>query len=502
MAEPDDKHVFVSYVREDSRQVDALCKVLEAAGIPYWRDRISLAPGDAWRAKIKQSIRSGSLVFLACFSENSRAKDKSYMNEELTLAVDEFRQMPPGRTWLIPVRFDVGDLPEWDLGAGRGLDDLNYVDLFGEGYPAQVAALVTTIHRVMGDKRLSPASALAAVEQAASADRVDLLRRLTKEMLLEPARRIELDDLISQEVQRIMAVLNDPETVAGPLSGTNDEAVVEAARRADELWKLTEPFCASLQVAARWGTPELLDPWANGLRAFLTAPHRIEGGVDLLLAQRHLPGMVGIVTATLASVAARKWDNLRTLVVDPTVRDRYSNTPLPLVEATAPYKPFGDTDWVSLTLARAVTAGKDYAQALADFTQNRQGKLYTPASEWLHHIMRPIFTEQLADDVTYDAEFDRMEAVLGVLAQDQANVRANAGSDGRPRPYAYWFGRATWRAAHGRGNPAQELAQELATQGTRWGPLEAGLFGGDKDRAHSALEVHGQQFEEVAGRRF
>ena len=33
-----DKHVFVSYVRENSDEVDKLCEVLDAVNIPYWRD--------------------------------------------------------------------------------------------------------------------------------------------------------------------------------------------------------------------------------------------------------------------------------------------------------------------------------------------------------------------------------------------------------------------------------------------------------------------------------
>src|SRR6185369_11803800 len=119
-----------------------------------------------WKAKIREAIRGGSLVFLACFSDNSRAKDKSYMNEELTLAIEEYRKMPPGRTWLIPVRFDSGDLPEWDLGVGRVLSDLNHVDLFGPAHVAQAALLVTTIHGVMGQKQLGPAAVLEAVERA------------------------------------------------------------------------------------------------------------------------------------------------------------------------------------------------------------------------------------------------------------------------------------------------------------------------------------------------
>ena len=85
------KHVFVSYVREDSDRVDKLCAVLEAAGIPFWRDINALMPGDTWKRRIRDAIKDNSLVFLACFSENSKARDKTHMNEELTIAAEEFR---------------------------------------------------------------------------------------------------------------------------------------------------------------------------------------------------------------------------------------------------------------------------------------------------------------------------------------------------------------------------------------------------------------------------
>lgn len=311
MSQDEGKHVFVSYVREDNTDVDKLCAVLEAAKIPYWRDRTSLGPGDAWKAKIREAIRGGSLVFLACFSDSSRAKDKSHMNEELTIAVEEYRKMPPGRTWLIPVRFDPGDVPEWDLGAGRTISDLNYSDLFGDDYAPQAASLVTTIHGVMGGKQLGPAAALEAVDQATAADRAQLLKRLTKEMLVDPTRRIELDDLVSQEVQRILKVIGDPDRVAGPFGGTGDERVLRLATEALELFELTKPFCASLQVAARWGSPDGLAPWVNGIRTFVQAASTIQGGVQGLLELRHLPGMVSVMTAALACGASRRWNNSR-----------------------------------------------------------------------------------------------------------------------------------------------------------------------------------------------
>lgn len=502
MSQDQGKHVFVSYVREDNAEVDKLCAVLEAAGIPYWRDRKSLGPGDAWKAKIREAIRGGSLVFLACFSGNSRAKERSHMNEELTLAVEEYRKMPPGRTWLIPVRFDAGDVPEWDLGAGRTLSDLNYSDLFGEVYAAQAASLVTTVHAVMGAKKLGPAAALEAVEQATSADRADLLKKLTKEMLVDPTRRIELDDLVSQEVQRILKVISDPGRVAGPLVGTGDEQVVRLATEAQELLDFTKPFCSSLQVAARWGAPDTLAPWSNGIRAFVQTASKIQGGVQGLLELRHVPGMVSIMTAGVACVASRRWDNLKALVVDSSIRDRNGSKPLGLLEATNPYKPFDHQDWTTNTLARAAASGKPFAETLEGLTEHHIQKFYTPVAEWLFVLLRSLFVDQLPDEDAYAAEFDRAEVVLGVLAQDAVNIRIAALPPGKGWGRSQWFGRSTWRAVHQQSNPVEDLQHELATQGALWGPLRAQLFGAEPDRAQAALDKYADDFAQIASRRF
>jgi hypothetical protein len=499
VADDSGKHVFVSYVREDGDEVDQLCAVLEAAQIPYWRDRKDLGPGDAWRANIRDAIRNGSLVFLACFSNNYRAKPKSYMNEELTLAVDEFRQMQQGRVWLIPVRFDDGDVPDLDLGAGRVLSDLNYSDLFGRRHTAEAASLVTTINRLLGDKHPSPATALAAVEQATDANRASLLRQLTKDMLLDGSRRIELDDLVSQEVQRLLVVVKDKDRVAGPLNGSNDEVIVKLAEASQEMWQLTDPFCASLQVAARWGGVDALTPWANGIQSLLGAATKTDGGVEALLGLRYLPATMAIMTATLSCVASQNWANLKVLVMDPAVRDRYEQKLSPMIDVTDPYKPFGNmTEWVTNTLARATVLGIDYSEALQHFTVNKGGKYYTPIAEWMHKVLRPVFADQLPDDDAYDETFDRAEVFLGALAQDLANLRNAANPESRARGRSHWFGRSTHRNQYRDSTPMDDLLYELDTHGTQWGPVKAGMFGGDVDRARAALEEYKLKFIDVS----
>ena len=161
-------HAFISYVREDQQRVDRLQGILEAAGIEVWRDTANLWPGQDWKIGIRQAIITGSLAFIACFSENSHNRNASYQNEELILAAEQMRLRAPGRSWLIPVRFTDCDIPDFNLGAGRTLNSLHRVDLFGEHWEHSGARLVAAVLRIFGGP-LTPgegtADILAAIQQ-------------------------------------------------------------------------------------------------------------------------------------------------------------------------------------------------------------------------------------------------------------------------------------------------------------------------------------------------
>ena len=225
-----------------------------------------------WKNEIRDAIKSGSLVFVACFSSNSVAKGKSYQNEEITLAVEEYRLMPPGKTWIIPIRLDDCTIPEWDLGAGQLLGDINYVDLFGDGYTEGAIKLIDRIKALLGLSGADPATVRTAVDEADTDDRARRLRQLTKDMIRDPAREIELDELVGQEVTRILDGMRDPDRFSTSLTrnATQEELKVHLAELATEYWRLVEPFCWSLQVAARWGNPESLSPWIRGIKSLTT----------------------------------------------------------------------------------------------------------------------------------------------------------------------------------------------------------------------------------------
>ena len=144
------RHVFISYVREDSAAVDQLQEALEAAGIRVWRDTADLWPGEDWRAKIRSAITDDALVFLACFSSKSLARKTSYQNEELTLAIEQMRLRRPNEPWLVPVRFDDCEIPELNLGGGRSLSAIQRADVLPGSFDKGAERLTTAVLRILG----------------------------------------------------------------------------------------------------------------------------------------------------------------------------------------------------------------------------------------------------------------------------------------------------------------------------------------------------------------
>lgn len=122
-------HIFISYVREDAATVDRLAGDLGSAGADIWLDRNRLKPGERWRTAIREAIEDG-MFFIACFSENSIKRDRSHMNEELNIALDELRKRPRDRAWFLPVLLNPDTLPAIEINARESLGDIHYVELY------------------------------------------------------------------------------------------------------------------------------------------------------------------------------------------------------------------------------------------------------------------------------------------------------------------------------------------------------------------------------------
>ncbi len=120
----------MSYVRNNKRLVNRLYNDLTSYGVKVWLDRNDINPGTYWKEAIRQAIGEG-VFFIACFSIQYNKRPKTYMNEELILAVEELRQRVGNNlSWFIPVLFSRCKVPNIDIGAGKTLRDIEYIELY------------------------------------------------------------------------------------------------------------------------------------------------------------------------------------------------------------------------------------------------------------------------------------------------------------------------------------------------------------------------------------
>ena len=152
--------VFISYVRENIKIVDRLCQELRSHGIEVWLDRNDIDPGSYWEQAIRRAIQQGAF-FIACFSEEYNNRGQTYMNEELTLAIDELRQRSPDQIWFIPVKLNECAIPDRDIGGGKTLQALQYVNLY-ENWDDSIQRILKVIQPGLSE----PVISANAVEQS------------------------------------------------------------------------------------------------------------------------------------------------------------------------------------------------------------------------------------------------------------------------------------------------------------------------------------------------
>ena len=154
------KKVFISYVRENIEIVKRLYQELKSHGIQVWLDRNDIDPGSYWEQAIRRAIQQGAF-FIACFSEEYHNRGQTYMNQELTFAIDELHQRSPDQIWFIPVKLNECEIPDRDIGGGKTLQALQYVNLY-ENWDDSIQRILKVIQPGLSE----PVISANAVEQS------------------------------------------------------------------------------------------------------------------------------------------------------------------------------------------------------------------------------------------------------------------------------------------------------------------------------------------------
>lgn len=229
--------VFVSYVQENRATVTKLVYDLRKAGVTVWFDRDTLPPGVFWRDEIRSAVRDHEF-FLACFSNEYLSRQRTYMNEELHLAVEEVRQRG-NAPWFIPILLS-GEVPDLPIGGGRTLRDIQFVDLTGDNWNAGMEALLRVVQnhrRAAQSRRPSPDSSAADDDEAPDPwAGIDLDRGVLQQFLNEHRLARHLDSKIasftrSRALHETSEIALDSEVAALAVAGFHTTAQLDAGLR-------------------------------------------------------------------------------------------------------------------------------------------------------------------------------------------------------------------------------------------------------------------------------
>jgi len=296
---------------------------------------------------INSGYSSNTLDFVACFSRQSLAREVSHQNEELALAIEQMRLRRPDRPWLIPLRFDECEIPDWDIGGGRTLSTIQRVDAFGGRTADETRRLVSAVRQILGQDAEGPSPAQARhgepeyegtplgwpmrqvsdpfqfeVHRAIGTDTADL------PVLPDYVQR-EHDQLLGAVVARAASGTSGLAVLVGDSSTGKTRACWEALRQlrdASEEWRLWHPIDptgpdAVLHDLARIGPRTVV--WLNETQHYLLTYYRPEGehvaaGLRELL---RTPGRGPVLV--LGTLWPAYWDIL-SAVPDPSESDAHA----------------------------------------------------------------------------------------------------------------------------------------------------------------------------------
>lgn len=296
------------------------------------------------------------------------------------------------------------------------------------------------------------------LEKTQALDELAGLRRLptavavatAKRYIPNPKDRIRLHDLIFGETER---AYRDVFSSQLPMQAGEEkiESIFQERMKAYE--RTLYPLLSVLAAVAHHDQGENSYLLTRCIER-LASKHRGDGLVVLLDLQLY-PALLAMYVSGVSALTAQRWVNLAAILIRPRIRDRARDENLPAIS----------------------TLNTSYAFSQSYRLISRPQREYTPASNRIFDILRPILSEYLPSEDQYEQVFDHFEYLLALAFFDIAKQN--------------WVpvGRFGWRYRYFSKDlsPMNEFVRKGIEQGEEWGLLKAGFFENSLSR-----------FEEVA----
>jgi hypothetical protein len=293
-----------------------------------------------------------------------------------------------------------------------------------------------------------------------------------KRYLADSQHRIRLHDLIHEETETVQKDLAS-ERFSTQVSSPTEEALQQLIhQRMHQYEALVERLMAMLAALSYHDTGESSYLLTRCIERLAQPPR--QNGFKALIDLQDYPALLLSYAAGVAAVAAGRFRALSAVLREPKYRDRTLNE-----KRVAIYK---------------LHVWSVFEQTHKRIPRPNAAREYTPVSNYLFDLLRPLLHDYLPDDSRYEETFDTFEYLLALTYMDL--VRESWSPIGRfGWRYTQRFEGLT-EETWGR-SPLAEFARVELGKGGDGELLRAGFFGGSADRFREIVQTHRDWLEKA-----
>jgi Protein kinase domain len=280
--------------------------------------------------------------------------------------------------------------------------------------------------------------------QDATAASVSALKRY----IVSPEHKIRLFDLVTQTTE---------EAVRGVTSerfgASNLERGDELLARLQDYHRCCRPLMHLLFAGAHFGEEAHEELWTRCVQR-LADTYKLSGGNVAMKQLQRLPGTLAMNAAAFGAVVSGNYRNLAAVTTRPVCRTDSQ-------EEASLIGHFGTNSVLPVSLLQTI---------------KRFERRKLPGNELMFEFLGELGRGFLISDEELERFYDKFEIVVGLLA-----ISENSWATG-----LFALRNGPWGVGGKRGMVAR-LKKEFQAEGSAWGPLAAGLFGGEPKRVEDAL---------------
>jgi hypothetical protein len=270
---------------------------------------------------------------------------------------------------------------------------------------------------------------------------VDLAVQMAKKYVVEDRYRVQLYDLVMGETEQALSSFN--------VFPTSPQIPPESYLLRIKHYEATmERLLCVLVNVAYWGEPSSITCLVGTIERLMGLKGNF-GGFDYLIDLQFYPATLAFYAVGLGFVTADNYRGFTALVKEfRTGAGEMNHRIEPASE-------------------RLQLQGSIKSDVLNQALESRN---YTPGSDRVFELFAPIFQKYLPSVIDLEGSFDRFEYLNAlVLADSRASKDKNI---------CGWRGRWVWRNREYGGHISELLKEERDKLGSKWPPIEAGLFTG------------------------